>query len=38
LLTAFGIYVIPKLAVAFAFLLMIGILIIRPWGLMGKPE
>jgi branched-chain amino acid transport system permease protein len=38
LLTAFGIYVIPKLAVAFAFLLMIAILIIRPWGLMGKPE
>ena len=38
LLTAFGIYVIPKLAVAFAFILMIIILIIRPWGLMGKPE
>jgi branched-chain amino acid transport system permease protein len=38
LLTAFGIYIIPKLAVAFAFMLMIAILIIRPWGLMGKPE
>jgi branched-subunit amino acid ABC-type transport system permease component len=38
LLTAFGIYIIPKLAVAFAFMLMIVILIIRPWGLMGKPE
>jgi branched-chain amino acid transport system permease protein len=38
LLTAFGIYIIPKLAVAFAFILMIVILIIRPWGLMGKPE
>ncbi len=38
LLTAFGIYIIPKLAVAFAFMLMIVILIIRPWGLLGKPE
>ena len=38
LVTAFGIYIIPKLAVAFAFMLMIFILIIRPWGLMGKPE
>jgi len=38
LVTAFGIYIIPKLAVAFAFILMIVILIIRPWGLMGKPE
>ena len=38
LLNAFGIYVIPKLAVAFPFMLMIVILIIRPWGLMGKPE
>jgi branched-subunit amino acid ABC-type transport system permease component len=38
LMNAFGIYIIPKLAVAFAFILMIVILIIRPWGLMGKPE
>ena len=38
LVTAFGIYIIPKLAVAFAFLLMIVVLIIRPWGLLGKPE
>jgi branched-chain amino acid transport system permease protein len=38
LLNAFGIYIIPKLAVAFAFMLMIVVLIIRPWGLMGKPE
>jgi len=37
-LNAFGIYVIPKLAVAFGFMLMILILLIRPWGLMGKPE
>ena len=38
LLNAFGIYVMPKLAVAFPFMLMIVILIVRPWGLMGKPE
>jgi branched-subunit amino acid ABC-type transport system permease component len=38
LLNAFGIYIIPKLAIAFPFMLMIVILIIRPWGLMGKPE
>ncbi len=38
LLNAFGIYIIPKLAVAFAFMLMIVILIIRPWGLLGRPE
>ncbi len=38
LMNAFGIYIIPKLAVAFAFMLMIVILIIRPWGLLGKPE
>lgn len=38
LLNAFGIYVMPKLAVAFPFMLMIVILIIRPWGLLGKPE
>ena len=38
LLNAFGIYIIPKLAIAFPFMLMIVILIIRPWGLLGKPE
>jgi branched-subunit amino acid ABC-type transport system permease component len=38
LVNAFGILVAPRLAVAFAFILMIIILIIRPWGLMGKPE
>lgn len=38
LTTAFGLYVIPKLAVAFGFILMIIILIIRPWGLMGEPD
>ena len=38
LVTAFGILVAPRLAVAFGFILMIVVLVIRPWGLMGKPE
>lgn len=38
LVTAFGILVAPRLAIAFGFILMIIVLIIRPWGLMGKPE
>jgi branched-chain amino acid transport system permease protein len=38
LVNAFGILVAPRLAVAFGFILMIVVLIIRPWGLMGKPE
>ena len=35
---AFGVLVLPRLALAFSFMLMAAILIIRPWGLMGKPE
>ena len=38
LTTAFGLYLIPKLAVAFGFILMIIILMLRPYGLMGEPE
>ena len=38
LVNAFGILIFPRLAIAFGFILMIVILIIRPWGLMGKPE
>ena len=38
LVNAFGITLLPKLTVAFGFLLMIIVLIIRPWGLLGKPE
>jgi branched-subunit amino acid ABC-type transport system permease component len=37
LVNAFGILVVPGLAIAFGFILMIFVLIIRPWGLMGKP-
>ncbi len=36
--TAFGLYIIPKLAVAFGFIIMIIVLIIRPRGLMGEPD
>ena len=36
--TAFGLYIIPKLAVAFGFILMIIVLIIRPRGLMGVSD
>jgi branched-chain amino acid transport system permease protein len=38
LVHAFGILAAPRLAIAFGFILMIVVLIIRPWGLMGKPE
>ena len=38
LMNAFGILILPQIALAFPFILMIVILIIRPWGLMGKPE
>lgn len=37
-LTSFGILVVPRMAVGFGFLLMAIILIIRPYGLMGKAE
>lgn len=37
LVNAFGILVIPKMAIGFPFFLMLIILIIRPYGLMGKP-
>lgn len=35
-ISAFGILIVPRLAMIFAFLLMIIILIFRPWGLLGK--
>lgn len=38
LLDAFGIMVLPQLAIAFGFILMAVILIVRPYGLMGKRE
>jgi branched-chain amino acid transport system permease protein len=38
LVEAFGIIVMPQLAIAFGFILMAVILIVRPYGLMGKRE
>jgi len=35
---AFGILVVPKLALIFGFLAMAIVLLIRPWGLFGRPE
>jgi branched-chain amino acid transport system permease protein len=36
LVNAFGILIIPKMAIGFPFFLMLIVLIIRPYGLMGK--
>ncbi len=35
---SFGILQVPRAALAFTFLVMAVVLILRPWGLMGKPE
>jgi branched-chain amino acid transport system permease protein len=34
---AFGILVLPEMAIAFMYLVMVVVLIVRPWGLFGKP-
>jgi len=38
LLDSFGIIFLPQLAIAFGFILMAAVLIVRPYGLMGKRE
>jgi branched-subunit amino acid ABC-type transport system permease component len=35
---AFGILFKPELALAFIFMVMAVVLIIRPWGIFGRPE
>lgn len=35
---ALGIVIVPKVAIGLGFIIMAIILIIRPWGLMGRPE
>jgi len=35
---AFGIMYKPELALAFIFMVMAAVLIIRPWGIFGRPE
>jgi branched-chain amino acid transport system permease protein len=38
LLQAFGILVFPKITLVLVFLLMALVLVVRPWGLLGKPD
>ncbi len=38
LLTSFGILLIPDFEIVLIYLMMITILMVRPWGLLGKPE
>jgi branched-chain amino acid transport system permease protein len=37
-LQAFGILIFPKITLVLVFLLMAIVLVLRPWGLMGRPD
>jgi branched-chain amino acid transport system permease protein len=37
-LNAFGILIFPKITLVLMFLVMVVVLVIRPWGLLGGPE
>lgn len=37
-LNAFGILVLPKISIVLVFLVMALVLVVRPWGLLGRPE
>ncbi|HEX6141913.1 MAG TPA: ABC transporter permease [Geminicoccaceae bacterium] len=37
-LTAFGIWVFPEITLVLTFLIMAVVLVVRPWGLLGRPE
>ena len=37
-LQAFGVLVFPKITLVLVFLLMAVVLVIKPWGLLGRPE
>jgi len=37
LVLAFGILIFPRFSIFAAFIMMVGVLIIRPWGLLGRP-
>ncbi|EKV29212.1 Branched-chain amino acid transport system permease protein LivM [Caenispirillum salinarum AK4] len=37
-LNAFGILLFPKISLVLVFLVMAVVLVVRPWGLLGKPE
>jgi branched-chain amino acid transport system permease protein len=34
---AFGVLVLPEFSIAFVYLLMVVVLLVRPWGLLGRP-
>jgi branched-subunit amino acid ABC-type transport system permease component len=36
-LNAFGILFFPRFAIVFVYILMAVVLVIRPWGLLGRP-
>jgi branched-chain amino acid transport system permease protein len=37
-LNAFGILVLPRISIVLIFVVMAAVLIVRPWGLLGRPE
>src|SRR6266851_9001740 len=37
-LDAYGVLVLPKISIVLMFLVMAVVLIVRPWGLLGRPE
>ncbi len=37
-LNAFGILVFPKISIVLMFVVMAVVLVVRPWGLLGRPE
>ena len=37
-LNAFGILILPKISIVLVFLVMALVLVLRPWGLLGRPE
>ena len=37
-LNAFGILVFPRISIVLVFLVMAVVLVLRPWGLLGRPE
>jgi branched-chain amino acid transport system permease protein len=37
-LQAFGILIFPKITLVLVFLLMAAVLVVKPWGLLGRPD
>ena len=37
-LNAFGILILPRVSIVLIFVVMAAVLIVRPWGLLGRPE